>query len=80
MSREMVAAFFREANRNPVLRQELAALAANHGFAFGPDELSELDFTELKPTAARPGTEAFMSSAVEDDESDPGFGIIEIPA
>ena len=77
MSRDTVAAFLHEITRNALLRHELANLAASHGFTFEPDELVELDVDSLTPMPETAGAET--ASSADDDPSDPGFGIIEIP-
>jgi hypothetical protein len=82
MSLETFAAFLHQAVHDARLREELAAVADRHGFPFSPDELGELDVEALgaafkNAAQARP---APRSDLDEDDRSDPGFGIIEIPA
>ena len=63
------------------LESQLAAVADRHGFLFSPEELRELDIEAL--TAAFRNAEANPAppfETEEDDPTDPGFGIIEIPA
>ena len=80
MSRETVAAFLHEAAINPLLRQELATLAANHGFVFGPEELGELDLENWVAASLGAPEPSAVPDIDEDEATDPGFGIIEVPA
>ena len=78
MSTGDVAAFMRRMEVDEKLRGELANVASTRGFVFTPDELRRVDF------------EAACGRLLEDAkkhedqfdrvETDPGFGIIEIPA
>ena len=47
MSKEAVVAFLREVARDPNLQQELAKLAAKHGYDFTSDELNEADLAGI---------------------------------
>ena len=81
MSQETVAAFLREAVNNPVLREELVTVARHHGFVFAASELGELDLRDLGTVLDSLHNAAPLLEGTEDDDSsDPGFGIIEIPA
>ena len=80
MSQETVAAFLREAVNNPVLREELATLARDHGFVFAPGELGELDLRDLSTVLDSLEGTASPQGRDDDEPSDPGFGIIEVPA
>ena len=80
MSQEIVAAFLREAVNNPVLREKLATVARQHGFVFNATELGELDLRDLGTVLnSLNHAEPLLEGTEDDDSSDPGFGIIEIP-
>ena len=78
MSTGDVAAFMRRMAIDKQLRGELAAVASTRGFVFTPDELGTVDFEAAcgrlldKPSV--------KDESFERPETDPGFGIIEIPA
>lgn len=78
MSTGDVAAFMRRIAIDEKLRGEMAAVACTRGFVFTPDELAKIDFE------AACGRLIDNPKIVEDaqdlTETDPGFGIIEIPA
>jgi hypothetical protein len=78
MSTGDVAAFMRRMAIDAQLRDEMAAVANTRGFVFTPDELAKVDFEAacgrlLEPQQPKPDISDMM-------ETDPGFGIIEIPA
>jgi hypothetical protein len=79
MSQEIVAAFLREAVINPVLREELVTVARQHGFVFAAAELGELDLRDLGTVLDSLEATASPQGVEDDDPSDPGFGIIEVP-
>jgi len=69
MSKDVAAAFMRMVARNGELRDEIARLAARHGFRFSPDDLAHLGLEDL-----------FMDEDKEDNRlSERGFGAIESP-
>ena len=47
MSRESVAAFIADLAKDPKLQQELADLAAKHGYDFSSDELNDCDLAGI---------------------------------
>lgn len=47
MSKESVAAFIADLAKDPNLQQELAALAAKHGYDFTSDELNDSDLAGI---------------------------------
>ena len=78
MSKGDVAAFMRRMTTDAQLRSEMTAVANTRGFVFTSEELATVDFEAacgrlLEPL--NPGNE--ISELIE---TDPGFGIIEIPA
>ena len=78
MSTGDVAAFMRRIAIDAQLRDEMAAVATTRGFVFTPDELARVDFEAacgrlLEPKQPKDETSDLI-------ETDPGFGIIEIPA
>ncbi len=78
MSTGDVAAFMRRMAVDAQLRNEMAAVANTRGFVFTHEELAKVDFEAacgrlLEPQ--KPGDQ--ISDLLE---TDPGFGIIEIPA
>ena len=78
MSTGDVAAFMRRMAIDEALRGELAAVACTRGFVFTPDELRSVDFEAAcgrLADAPKPTDET-----TDRMETDPGFGIIEIPA
>jgi hypothetical protein len=80
MSQETVAAFLREAVNNPVLREELVTVARQHGFVFAAAELGELDLRDLSTVLdSLDATTTSPQGGEDDDPTDPGFGIIEVP-
>ncbi len=81
MSLETVAAFLHRALHDAQLRNELAAVADRYGFFFRPDDLRDLDIETLSAALKRAEANHALRRELEDDDpSDPGFGIIEIPA
>ena len=77
MPREDVAAFVRRVAEDGLLRAELAVIGGRYGFRFTADELAAVGLTTLALVDA-----ALVDDGDDpDDEStDPGFGIIEVPA
>jgi hypothetical protein len=78
MSTGDVAAFMRRMAVDAQLRNEMTEVASTRGFVFTPDELARVDFEAacgrlLEPQKPREEISDLM-------ETDPGFGIIEIPA
>ena len=73
MSMEALAAFLRQLAIDEQLREELVAAASKRGLLFSPDELGKVDF-ELACT-----TLSDADDATKDDDTDSGFGIIEVP-
>jgi hypothetical protein len=47
MSREAVAAFIEDLAKDPTLQEELAQLAAKHGYDFTSDELNDADLAGI---------------------------------
>lgn len=47
MSKESVAAFIADLAKDPKLQQELADLAAKHGYEFTSDELNDSDLAGI---------------------------------
>ena len=81
MSVETLAAFLHRVLHDAQLRSELSAVAERHGYLFSPDELRDLDIETLSEAFKRAEANAMLQVELEeDDSSDPGFGIIEIPA
>lgn len=78
MSTGDVAAFMRRMAVDEQLRGEMAAVASTRGFVFTPDELGAVDF---EAACGRLMNKPMVKDAsIDRAETDPGFGIIEIPA
>lgn len=78
MSTGDVAAFMRRMAIDEKLRSEMAAVASTRGFVFTPDELGAVDF---EAACGQLSDKPMMQDvSIERAETDPGFGIIEIPA
>jgi hypothetical protein len=60
------------------LRNEMTAVANTRGFVFTPDELARADFEAACGRLLEPQQPSDEPSDLI--ETDPGFGIIEIPA
>ncbi len=78
MSTGDLTAFMHRMAVDKQLRCELAAVASTRGFVFTPDELAKIDFEAacgrlLEQTLATDDAQDIL-------DTDPGFGIIEIPA
>jgi len=78
MSTGDVAAFMRRMEIDEQLRREMAAMASARGFVFTHEELAGIDFEAACGRLVEKPRE--VEDAQEVVESDPGFGIIEIPA
>ena len=78
MSTGDVAAFMRRMAVDEQLRGELAAVACTRGFVFTPEELRAVDFEAACGRLV--DLPKVNEEAVDRLETDPGFGIIEIPA
>ena len=78
MSTGDVAAFMRRMAIDSQLRNEMAAVANTRGFVFTPEELARVDFEAACGRLLDPQTPNSDTSDLI--ETDPGFGIIEIPA
>ena len=78
MSTGDVAAFMRRMAIDSQLRNEMAAIANTRGFVFTPEELARVDFEAACGRLLEPQTPNAETSDLI--ETDPGFGIIEIPA
>ena len=78
MSKGDVAAFMQRMSIDSQLRDELIAVASTRGFVFTPDELAEVDFDAACGRLLDP--KQASSTTADLIETDPGFGIIEIPA
>lgn len=78
MSTGDVAAFMRRMAVDKQLRGELAAVACTRGFVFTPDELGEVDFEAACGRLLE--KQGMNEDEPERIDTDPGFGIIEIPA
>ena len=78
MSTGDVAAFMRRISIDSQLRDEMAAVANSRGFVFTPDELAKVDFEAACGRLVEPQTPSEETADLI--ETDPGFGIIEIPA
>jgi len=78
MSTGDVAAFMRRIAIDQQLQGELAAVACTRGFVFTPEELTEVDF---EAACGRMIEHPIVNAeSPERIETDPGFGIIEVPA
>lgn len=77
MPREDVAAFVRRVAEDGLLRAELAVMGGRYGFRFTADELAAVGITTRVAVDAPRAAELDDS---DDESSDPGFGIIEVPA
>ena len=78
MSTGDVAAFMRRMAVDEQLRGELASVASTRGFVFTPDELRRVDFEAA--CGRLPEDPKAYEDPLDRVETDPGFGIIEIPA
>ena len=78
MSTGDVAAFMRRMAIDEQLRGELAEIACTRGFVFTPDELRAVDFEAA--CSRMVDIPLVKEEALDRIETDPGFGIIEIPA
>ena len=78
MSTDNVAAFLRRVSMDNQLREELVDVASTRGLLFTSGELAAVDFESACEQIAKQLPEALP--AADEVESDPGFGIIEIPA
>ena len=78
MSTGDVAAFMRRMAIDAQLRNEMTAVASTRGFVFTPDELAEVDFDAACGRLLEPKKPGDQTTDLI--ETDPGFGIIEIPA
>jgi hypothetical protein len=72
-----VVAFLRRIAVDHSLRRELAAVASTRGFVFTPEELTEVDFDAA--CARLVEKPEIVEEADDLVETDPGFGVIEIP-
>ena len=80
MSHEALAAFLRRLAVDRQLREELTLAAGKRGLLFTPDELGKVDFEQVCKALDDAGRKS--SALVDDrndDDTDPGFGIIEVP-
>jgi hypothetical protein len=75
MSKATVAAFLKRMRETPIMRQEMARLANRYGYHVSADELADV---ELRTTNAVGQPDA--PNTIDDEPTDPGFGIIEVPA
>ena len=78
MSTGDVAAFMRRMAIDEKLRGELAAVASTRGFVFTTDELRAVDFEAACGRLI--DTPTLTDDVLDRMETDPGFGIIEVPA
>ena len=78
MSTGDVAAFMRRMAIDEKLRGELAAVASTRGFVFTTDELRAVDFEAACSRLI--DTPTLTDDVLDRMETDPGFGIIEVPA
>lgn len=78
MSTENVAAFLRRVSLDNQLREELVDVAGTRGLMFTSGELAAVDFESACEQIAEQPSET--PPAADEFETDPGFGIIEIPA
>jgi hypothetical protein len=78
MSTGDVAAFMRRMAIDAQLRNEMAAVANTRGFVFTPEELARVDFEAACGRLLEP--QQPTDETLDLIETDPGFGIIEIPA
>ena len=78
MSTGDVAAFMRRMAIDEQLCGELAAVASTRGFVFTTEELRTIDFEAACGRLI--DTPMLNDEALDRAETDPGFGIIEIPA
>jgi hypothetical protein len=77
MPRKDVAAFVRRVAEDGLLRAELSVVGGRYGFRFTADELAAVGLTTLAAVDAPLADDVHDP---DDDSTDPGFGIIEIPA
>ncbi|UCG86498.1 MAG: Nif11-like leader peptide family natural product precursor [Gemmatimonadota bacterium] len=74
MSKEAIAAFFKQVAEDRNLQQALVEFAARHGFKFTARELGEVDLLTLS------GSIPIAPDEPHDDSADAGFGMGEYPA
>ena len=75
MPRATVAAFLRRLRETPIMREELAQLANRYGYQVAADELADVELQTSSDVGQAEGP-----NTSDDEPSDPGFGIIEVPA
>jgi len=80
MSKDSVAAFFKQVAEDGNLRQALVEFAARRGFRFTPGELCDVALNFLGRNNDAGSASAGSPEDRDDDSLDPGFGIIEYPA
>lgn len=78
MSTGDLAAFMRRMAIDGNLRKEMAELASTRGFVFTSDELAGVDFEAACGRLIEPQQQADEATGLL-VETDPGFGLIEIP-
>ncbi len=80
MSRHAVAEFLRRVAVDKQLREDLVRLAGRHGLHFTAEELASVDLQSVyRGMSDAESTLRAALNGLEDDSSDPGFGIIEVP-
>lgn len=79
MSRDAIAAFLTQVAEDSNLQHALVEFAAHRGFRFTTRELQDVDLARLSGEFVAVGAEEPVQD-VDDDDLDPGFGIIEVPA
>jgi hypothetical protein len=77
MPTDAIALFLRRVKQDRLLRQEITAVARRYGYRFTVDELGAVDLERqsgIRTTTAEP------DNTSDEDRTDQGFGIIEVPA
>jgi len=74
MSKAELAGFLRRVAEDGRVQRELIEVAGRHGYRFTLEELAAVDFAGVSDRIA-----ALHEEDDDEERSDPGFGIIEVP-